>query len=74
MSTRYHYDKHGNYKGCSSDQPPSEDWGGIICFILFILFAFGSCGSKRIETEQDRGGNALQPPSVTASANADSAP
>ena len=36
MGNRYYYDKHGNYKGCSSDEPPSDN-GCCGCAIIFIL-------------------------------------
>ncbi len=40
MRDRYHYDKHGNYKGKTSGTPPSE-WGGCIACIILLMLAKG---------------------------------
>ena len=44
MADRYHYDRHGNYKGKTSDDPPSNDgWVYIIGFIIFAYICSGGC-------------------------------
>jgi hypothetical protein len=61
MGDRYIYDKHGNYKGKSSDRPPGFDYGGAICGLIIILFILGQCGSspRPINAEQGGDGQAL---------------
>ena len=38
MGTRYHYDRHGRYKGKTSDQPPGDGCAEIIVVIVGIFF------------------------------------
>lgn len=43
MGTRYHYDKHGRYRGKTTDKPEGGDLGAmIVCLFLFFIF-FGGC-------------------------------
>lgn len=39
MSNRYYYDRHGNYKGCSSDEPPSDNGCGCL-IVVFLAMGF----------------------------------
>jgi hypothetical protein len=45
MGDRYHYDKHGNYKGKSSSKPPGSDVGGCVA-LIFIIFLISRCSSS----------------------------
>jgi hypothetical protein len=45
MGNRYHYDRNGNLKGWSSNEPPRQDdntWVIIVVLILFLAL-FGGC-------------------------------
>lgn len=43
MGTKYHYDRHGNYRGKTSDDPPSnsDGWVYIIGFIILVWMIGG---------------------------------
>lgn len=45
MGSRYHYDKHGNYRGKTTDEPPSDPNGClVVAVVLFFLFYLsGGC-------------------------------
>lgn len=43
MGTKYHYDRHGNYRGKTTDEPPADD-GCIWIFVLVFLFVCMSSG------------------------------
>lgn len=40
MGTRYHYDRHGNYRGKTSDSPPPD---GCVPIIILLAFFFVFC-------------------------------
>ena len=42
MGNKYHYDRHGYYRGMSSDTPPGEPIGVIILGCIFLYFVFFS--------------------------------
>ncbi len=42
MGNRYHYDRHGNYRGMSSDTPPGDGSWVVILLVLFFCFIFFS--------------------------------
>lgn len=45
MADRYHYDRHGNYKGKTSDDPPAGDSGCffVIAFLILAYICSGGC-------------------------------
>lgn len=45
MGNKYHYDRHGNYRGMTSNDPPSNNSGcfAIIVFLIFIYLCSGGC-------------------------------
>jgi hypothetical protein len=48
MSDRYHYDRHGNYRGMSSNTPPRDgSWVFIGCLvgIVVVFCIFGVIGA-----------------------------
>lgn len=44
MGTRYHYDRHGNYRGMTSDNPPSNGDGCFWLVVVFIVICLCSGG------------------------------
>jgi hypothetical protein len=40
MGTKYHYDKYGNYRGKTSDNPPFDNGWIVIAIALFMLMFF----------------------------------
>lgn len=42
MGTRYHYDRHGRYRGKTTDTPDDGGWGALILVFFFFIF-FGGC-------------------------------
>lgn len=44
MATRYHYDRNGNYRGMSTDEPPKDDGCLIAALaIIAVCIFFGGC-------------------------------
>lgn len=45
MGNRYHYDRHGNYRGMTSDEPPGTDNSGcvfaVVVIVLICIFSGG---------------------------------
>jgi hypothetical protein len=45
MGTRYHYDRHGNYRGKTTDTPPSNGDGCVTIILVIAAFCLfcGGC-------------------------------
>lgn len=43
MGTRYHYDRNGNYKGKTSDEPPGNGGEWVVALVLVVIFCW-MCG------------------------------
>lgn len=44
MGNKYHYDRHGNYRGMTSDDPPSDNSGCVFAVVVIVLICILSGG------------------------------
>jgi len=40
MGTKYHYDRNGNYRGKTTDNPPADNGWIVIAIAFFFLVLF----------------------------------
>lgn len=45
MGNKYHYDRHGNYRGMTSDTPPSNGSGFVVFVVVVVILCYfvGGC-------------------------------